>query len=148
MNDMSSPESSNWSEDPVTRAFGIVCEHFDDKQTIYTLEAEERHCNMFGVVHGAILFAMADIGMGSAISKALDTPKRVAAVSINANYIRPTFKGRVIAVSRVIRKGRTLATLQTEVSREGEEVSALFTGTFHISELGESKNDRSDTWRK
>lgn len=140
MNDMSKTEESSWSEDPVTKAFGIVCEHFDDKQTIYTLEAEDRHCNMFGVVHGAILFAMADIGMGSAISKALDTPKRVAAVSITANYIRPTFKGRVVAVSKVIRRGRSLATLQTEISSDGGEVSALFTGTFHVSEIGESKD--------
>ncbi len=135
MDDVVSSEVLGWSSDPVTQAFGIVCEHFDKEHTIYVLKAGEEHCNMFGVVHGAILFAMADIGMGSAIAKSLSVPKRVAAVSINANYIRPTLPGRVVAESRIIRIGRTISNLQTEIHTDGKDISALFTGTFHTSEL-------------
>lgn len=130
---MTNHAESNEIFDPVTEKFGIECEYLGDGVTITMLEATEEHCNMYGIVHGAILFAMADVGMGSAVSQSLAQKRQVSSVSISAHYIQAMKPGKVVAKSWVIRQGSKLATLQTEISDENGNVCAFFSGNFYIS---------------
>lgn len=124
---------SKWGFDPVTEKFGIECEYVGDGVTITRLEAGVEHCNMYGIVHGAILFAMADVGMGSAISKSLAEKRQVSSISISAHYMQAMKPGKIVAKSSVIRGGARIATLQTEVSDERGSACAFFSGNFYIS---------------
>lgn len=131
---------TTWSSDPVTEKFGIECEYIGDGVTMARLKAGAEHCNMYGSVHGAILFAMADVGMGSAISKSLPEERRVSSITVSAHYMQAMKPGNIVAKSWVVRKGARIATLKTEISDENGDMCAFFSGNFYISEGRKKEN--------
>ncbi len=122
-----------WGADPVTENMGIRREEISGGGVRATLDAAAEHCNVFGLVHGAILYAMADVAMGSMLTLSLKEFRPVATISIVSNYLRPTRPGTIVADTKFVRQGRSIATLQTEIRDGDGELSAIFTGTFHIS---------------
>lgn len=128
---------STWSSDPVTEKFGIECEYIGGGVAMTTLKAGTEHCNMYGVVHGAILFAMADVGMGSAVSKSLPEERRVSSITVSAHYMQAMKPGNIVAKSWIVRKGARIATLKTEICNDEGDMCAFFSGNFYISETKE-----------
>ncbi|MCP4320130.1 MAG: PaaI family thioesterase [Hyphomicrobiales bacterium] len=126
-------EGRNWAADPVTERMGIRRQDTSDGGILTILDAVDEHCNVFGVVHGAVLYAMADVAMGSMLTKALGEFRPVSTVSIISNYLRPTKRGRIRAETELIRLGRSIATLETKTYDNDGILCALFLGTFHIS---------------
>ncbi|MDP6815108.1 MAG: PaaI family thioesterase [Alphaproteobacteria bacterium] len=134
MDNLANPIAGHkWAADPVTDNMGIRRQNAADGGVLTTLETTGEHCNVFGVVHGAVLYAMADVAMGSLLTNALDEFRPVSTVSIVANYLRPTKPGQLKAETELIRLGRSIATLEAKISDADGVVSALFLGTFHIS---------------
>ena len=123
------------SHDPLTENMGISCEQTEPGTSITTLEANAAHCNKHGFVHGAVLFAMADIGMGSVVATALEHEKRVVSLSINAHYLKPAMPGCIAAYSTIVRLGKTIATTRAEIRNASGDICALFTADFHVSEF-------------
>lgn len=120
--------------DPVTENMGILCEQTDRGASVATLDATADHCNRHGFVHGAVLFAMADIGMGSAVATALGHEQRVVSLSINVNYVRPAGPGRIKAHSMIVRLGKTIAVARAQIENADGSVCALVTADFHVSD--------------
>lgn len=128
------PGARHWAPDPVTDNMGIRREEAASGEINATLDATaEAHCNVFGVVHGAVLFAMADVSMGATVTRALTTFRQVSTISIHSSYLRPAKPGRIVAETKMIRLGRRIATLETNVRDDSGELCALFLGSFHIS---------------
>lgn len=125
--------------DPFTERIGIRREMDEDGVCITTHQCTEEECNIFGVVHGALLFAMADVGMGTALAAALAGEPRLGSISITANFISAGKPGLVTAKSRVVRRGRAVAFLETEVSDGDGAPCARFSGIFHIYSSGEER---------
>ncbi len=124
--------SGNVRPDPFTERLGITSSINSDGVAITTHHCTVDECNIFGVVHGALLFAMADVGMGMALSSTLPGKPRLGSISITANYIRAGKPGLLQAESRLLKRGRSVAFLESEI-RDGENtVCARFSGVFHI----------------
>lgn len=96
------------------------------------LLAEERHLNPHGIVHGAVLYALADTGMGGALSSALDEGRFCSTIEIKINYFRPAMPGRLRCETRLIHKGRRTGALESEVFDDQDRLLARATGTFMI----------------
>ena len=58
---------------------------------------DEKHLNPNRVVHGAVIFALADIGMGSAVHATLAEGELCATVEIKINYFKPVREGDKLA---------------------------------------------------
>lgn len=119
--------------DPVTEHLGVRYKLSDQGGCIATLDCGPEHCNIFGIVHGAILFAMADVGMGKVLRAALDDDRQVASIGINALYLQAVHCGMVTVESKLIRLGKTIAVLESRAHADGGDVCAMFSGNFHIS---------------
>jgi len=119
--------------DPFAEGLGLQCRITGEGRSVTTLDCGPEHCNVFGVVHGAVLFAMADVGMGITLVPALDSGCKVASVSVNASYIAAAAPGRIVVESWVVRRGRRLASLQSEARDCHGTRCALFTGHFYIT---------------
>lgn len=118
--------------DPFTERLGITTRIDEDGAAITTQQCGVNECNIFGVAHGALLFAMADVGMGMVLSAKLPGDRRLGSISITANYLRAGKPGLLKAESRIVRQGRAVAFLESEI-RDGESnVCARFSGLFHI----------------
>jgi acyl-CoA thioesterase len=92
------------------------------------------HLNPHGVVHGAVMYAMADQGMGAALYSKLEPDESCATIEIKIVYIAGVAGGEIECETRVINKGRRVAVLESEV-RNGERLVAKALGTFAIFPL-------------
>lgn len=89
------------------------------------------HFNSNGVVHGGVLFTLADTGMGAALYSGLDKTQACATIEMKINYFRPVISGVVECESQLINKGRSTATLESTLTSSGKMVGRAM-GTFAI----------------
>ena len=84
-----------------------------------TLDVADEHLNPHNVVHGAVVYAMADTGMGSALYPTLAQGEICATIEIKINYFKPISGGRISCTTEVINRGKTVANLESRVFVEG-----------------------------
>jgi acyl-CoA thioesterase len=96
------------------------------------LEVEDRHLNPNGVVHGAVCYAMADTGMGAALSRVLAEGEICTTIEIKINYFRPVLAGSLRCDTRIVHRGRRTGALESEILDHQERLIARATGTFMI----------------
>lgn len=100
------------------------------------LTVKEAHLNPNGVVHGAVLYALADTGMGGALSSILEEGQLCSTIEIKINYFRPAGTGRLRCETRVVYKGGRTSALESELFDERDRLLARATGTFMILDRG------------
>lgn len=127
--------------DPFTERLGIRSQITDDGVCVTTLHCGPDECNIFGAIHGALLFAMADVGMGRALTCSLEPGQKVSTVTITSNYIRAGKPGLITAESKVLKSGRTVAHLACEIRDGGGALCTQFSGVFHIDRDRREKHD-------
>ncbi|MCU0897545.1 MAG: PaaI family thioesterase [Burkholderiales bacterium] len=96
-----------------------------------TLEVGAHHLNPHGVVHGAVVYAMADTGMGCALYPTLAEGQICATIEIKINYFKPIVRGRLVCVTELVNRGKTVANLDARVYLEDRPV-ALANGNYAI----------------
>lgn len=89
------------------------------------------HLNPHQVVHGAVLFAMADTGMGAALAPSLSDGEVCVTIEIKINYFKPVSTGTLICLTRVVNRGRTVANLESRLFL-GETLVAMANGSYAI----------------
>lgn len=88
--------------------------------------------NPNGVVHGAVVYALADTGMGGALVSALAAGQACATVEIKMSYLRAATAGTLTCTARVLQKGRRIAFLEARVFNDGR-LMATASGTFVLN---------------
>jgi acyl-CoA thioesterase len=117
---------------PFADLLGFTVESRGDGASRLTLDVERRHFNPHGLVHGAVLYALADTGMGAALTSVLDATELCTTIEIKINYFRPWKSGPLACDTRVVHRGRTTAALTSDLfDGEGRHL-AQATGTFAI----------------
>lgn len=96
------------------------------------LEVGAPHMNPHGLVHGAVLYALADTGMGGALTSVLGEGEYCSTIEIKINYLRPWKSGALRCDTRLISRGRTTAALQSDLYDGADRHLAMATGTFAI----------------
>jgi len=76
--------------------------------------------NPNGVVHGAVLFALADTGMGSALVPTLAPGESCATIEIKINYFKPVREGALSCETMLVNRGKSIANLESRVLHEGK----------------------------
>ena len=100
------------------------------------LEVRDVHMNPHGLVHGAVLYALADTGMGGALSSVLDEGEICSTIEIKINYLRPWRSGALRCETRLVSRGRTTAMLASDLFDGEDRHLAMATGTFAIVSRG------------
>ncbi len=91
----------------------------------------ERHHNPHGVVHGAVLYALADTGMGAALYPTLSDGQYCATVEIKISYFRPVKHGVITCRTELVNRGRRLANLDARIYLD-DQLIAKANGNFAI----------------
>ena len=110
---------------------GLEFVDVDDGYSRATLTVSDQLTNPYGVLHGAAAYAMADSGMGAALQSGLGADERCATIEIKISYLEPVTEGTLTCETRVIRRGRSVAFLESEVFQDDEPI-ARATGSFSI----------------
>ena len=100
-------------------------------QSRCTLEVEPRLLNPHGVVHGGVLYSMADTGMGGAMYTVMEREELCATIEIKIVYFKAVRSGTLACDTRIISRGRRVAALESEITSDGRLV-AKASGTFSV----------------
>jgi len=95
------------------------------------LEINEKLLNPHKVVHGGVIYSMADTGMGAALYPNLDKDEICATVEIKIVYFAALASGPLTCKTRVIHKGKRIAVLESEI-QGNERLIAKALGTYSI----------------
>lgn len=118
---------------PWVLATGITTDAVAADGATLRVPFSEHLCRVGGMMSGQTLIAGADTAMVIALSAAQGGFKPVTTVDLTINYMRPVTKADAVLVAKVMRLGRTLAFLTTDIHEAGsDKPSAFATGTYAI----------------
>jgi acyl-CoA thioesterase len=103
-----------------------------------SLEVVSQLLNPHGVLHGAVLYALADTGMGGALMPALEEGQICATIEIKFNYYQAVRKGRVRCDTTILNRGKRIANLESRLY-SGDLLVASANGTYAIFTPGAGK---------
>jgi uncharacterized protein (TIGR00369 family) len=126
---------------PVARMVGFTMDSVEPGRAVFRLEADERHANPMGTLHGGILCDIADAAMGCAWGSTLGPGESYTTVELKINYMRPVWKATLTAEGRVIGGGRTVGLTECRVTDEKGRLVAHATSTL-MTLRGESAQGR------
>jgi acyl-CoA thioesterase len=114
---------------------GLRFTEMDDGYSRGVVEVTEDLKNPHGVVHGGVLYTMADTGMGAAVYTELDAEESCATIEVKINYLQPVEDGTVVCETEAVDKGRSVAYLESELVNDGDTV-ARATGSYSVFTVG------------
>lgn len=103
----------------------------ENSTAISRVKFDEKLLNPNGVVHGAVLYALADTGMGKAIQSTLAPGEISATIEIKITYLHSVSREDLVCESRVIKRGKRIAMLESEIFAD-ERCVAKATGSFAL----------------
>jgi len=80
-----------------------------------SLEADERHWNPMGTLHGGVLCDIADAAMGFAYASQLEVGESFTTLELKINFMKPVMRGKVRALGRVVKAGRTVGLVECDI---------------------------------
>src|SRR2546421_12875134 len=93
---------------PVGRLLGFVLKSIEPGRAVFEMEADERHHNPMGTLHGGIYCDLADIAMGYAYAATLGEGETFTTIELKINFLRPVRKATLTAEARVVKAGSAL----------------------------------------
>ena len=104
---------------PIGRLLGFVLKSIEPGRAVFEMEADERHHNPMGTLHGGVYCDLADAAMGYAYAATLGEGETFTTVELKINFFRPVRKGKLTAEARIVRAGATLGYVESDV-KDGE----------------------------
>ena len=117
---------------PLRTFLGMELDDVGDGRARARVHISNAHLNPNGFVHGAVVFALVDTGMGKATMSVLPDGQRCASVEVHLRFIRPVSAGDLSAEACVVKRGRSLVHLEARVHDGDERLVATATGTFTV----------------
>ncbi len=95
------------------------------------LRIDAHHLNPHRVAHGAVLYALADTGMGAALYPTLAAGELCATIEIKISYFKPVRGGLLECRTELVNRGKAVANLESRLYL-GELLVAQANGHFAI----------------
>lgn len=118
---------------PFGELIGLCFDSWGEGESNYSIDLGPQLMNPNGVLHGAVVYAMADTGMGAALYSLLDGGRICTTVELKVSYFRSVTAGRLTCRSRVVHQGKRTAFLESTVRDDNGPIARAY-GTFAILE--------------
>jgi uncharacterized protein (TIGR00369 family) len=114
---------------PVSRLIGFVLKSIEPGHAIFEMEADERHHNPMGTLHGGVYCDIADAAMGFAYAATLAEGETFTTIELKINFLRAVRKATLTAEARVVKAGSTLGYVECEVKDQTGKMVAKAAST-------------------
>ena len=109
---------------PVAQLIGFTLTEVEPGRAVITFDADGRHANPLGTLHGGVLCDIADAAMGMAYAATLDEGETFTTLELKINFLKPVWTGRLTAVGRVVKSGRTVGLAECDVTDDKDRLVA------------------------
>ena len=114
------------------KLLGLSIEKLENGFCQSRLQIREEFLNKRKIVHGGVIYSMADISMGVAVYSTLKREEETATIEIKINYLKPANQKVLICDARVIQRGKQVSVIDAEIKSEDDHVIAKAIGSFSI----------------
>jgi uncharacterized protein (TIGR00369 family) len=119
------------SSPPFYRHLGLELDALDDGRSIIRLPFRPEYGNTRGEMHGGAIAALVDAAMSQAVRSTIPMGSAVATVTMVLNYMAPSF-GELTGKGSVVKRGKSLAFAEVEITDSKGAVVCRASGTFRI----------------
>jgi uncharacterized protein (TIGR00369 family) len=117
------------SSPPIAHLIGFALKSVEVGQATVELEAESRHANPMGTLHGGVLCDIADAAMGMAYASTLKEGESFTTLELSIHFLRPVWSARLRATGRVVKGGGTVGLVQCDILDEQDRLVARASST-------------------
>lgn len=105
---------------------------FDADKNVYTYKMfiTEELKNRIQTLHGGVTATFVDTAMGLSLLRELGSNIKIVTLDLSLRYLSPGLKGWIIAEIEIVKKGKTILTLEAKIWDEQEKLIATASGTF------------------
>ena len=114
---------------PMAELIGLRLVAIEPGRARFELDADHRHHNPMGTLHGGILCDIADAAMGVAYAATLSDGESFTTLELKINFLRPVRSARLIAEGTIVQQGRTAGMAECSVTDENGRLIAKATST-------------------
>ena len=114
---------------PIAKLLGFRIVSLESGQVIVELDADERHANPMGTLHGGILCDIADAAMGLAYASTLEENESFTTLEFKINFLKPIWQARLRAIGKVVKRGKTIGLTECDVLDEQQHLIARASST-------------------
>src|SRR6202451_630070 len=125
------------------KQLGFVIDKAERGKVTLRMPVKALHKQVYGVVHGGVLAALADTAGGLATYMACPRGTRVATVEMKINFLEAVEAGTVFAEAEVVRRGRHIAGVDCDVGDDRGSVVAKALMTFFVGPFRKNRKSRS-----
>lgn len=119
---------------PFGDLIGLNFTKFEKGFSQCALQVDDKLFNPHQVLHGGIIYSMADTGMGGALYSYLDINETCATIEIKINYFKAVSNGKLTCNTKVIHKGKRIGVMESEILNDNQLVAKAI-GTFSIFKI-------------
>src|SRR6267378_3041632 len=127
---------------PIARLLGFVLKAIEPGRAVFEMEADERHHNPMGTLHGGIYCDLADAAMGYAYAATLGEGETFTTIELKINFLRTVRQATLTAEARVVKAGSILGYVECDVKDQTGRLVARAASTCMRLKL-ESKSGTS-----
>jgi uncharacterized protein (TIGR00369 family) len=114
---------------PIAKLIGFRPVSAGEGRAVFEMDADERHWNPMGTLHGGVLCDITDAAMGFAYASKLEAGESFTTIELKINYLRPVWKARLRAAARIVKKGRKIGLVECDVTDEEGNLVARASST-------------------
>ena len=115
---------------PIGETIGMRMVEIEPDRAVFEMQAERRHANPMGTMHGGVLCDIADGAMGMAWSSELEEGETFTTLELKINFLKPVWQSKLRAEARVVKRGRTIGLVECDVRDEKGDLVAHATSTL------------------
>lgn len=107
-----------FQHNPFPQLVGIELESVEQGRARLTLDVEEKHRQIQGILHGGAMATLIDTAVAFAIVGASEPGARFSTVEMKINYLSSVAAGRITAEAWLVRDGRRIVVAECDVNDE------------------------------
>lgn len=117
---------------PIARLIGFTLVEAGPGQAVFEMDAEKRHSNPMGTLHGGVLCDIGDAAMGFAMATTLDPGESFTTLELKINFFKPIWNAHLRAEARMVRRSRSIGYLECDITDEKGSLVARLGSTCTV----------------
>ncbi len=103
-------------------------EVIDDGKLQVKVKITENTLNPFNIVHGGLIFTLGDTVMGMLCQK---NGRNAVTLDSSINFISPGVGKYLVATAKIIKDGKKICVLESEIKNDEDKLVATMNGTYY-----------------
>ncbi len=123
----------------IARLLGMRIEALEDGIGRVSIQVDERLMHPQQIVHGGVIFTLADTAMSMALISVIPPGTRFSTIEAKINFLAPVRAGELQAEASIVQQGRSIAVLEATVYNlydDARTAVARILGTFSLKRQG------------